>query len=107
MVLITGGRYAGKLDYARRCFPGYRICGRYQERVRELLDGGSDPWAEAALLIEEEKVAVLMDEIGCGLVPVDVDDRLFRETAGRIGCYLAKHAEEVHRVVLGIGMRLR
>ena len=79
MVLITGGRYAGKMDYARRCFPGYRICGRYQERVRELLDDGADPWAEAALLIEEEKLAVLMDEIGCGLVPVDADDRLFRE----------------------------
>ena len=75
--------------------------------MRELLDDGADPWAEAALLIEEEKLAVLMDEIGCGLVPVDADDRLFRETAGRIGCYLAEHAEEVHRVVLGIGMRLR
>ena len=50
---------------------------------------------------------LIMDEIGYGIVPVDAFERQYRELAGRIGCQLAAEADEVWRVVAGIGKRLR
>ena len=50
---------------------------------------------------------IICDEIGCGLVPVDAFEREYREAAGRICTVLAEHADEVYRVVCGIGMRIK
>lgn len=47
--------------------------------------------------------AVLLREVGCGIVPVDAGEREWRERAGRLGCLLAAEAEAVVRVTCGIG----
>ena len=48
-----------------------------------------------------------MDEVGGGIVPVDPEDRIYRELVGRAGQRLAKEAEQVHRVLCGIGVRIK
>ncbi len=50
---------------------------------------------------------LLVDEIGCGIVPLDAFERTYREVTGRICCALAAEAREVWRVVAGIGMQIK
>lgn len=61
----------------------------------------------AKLLKEKNPELVLVStELGCGVVPMDKQDRLWREAVGRICTCIAAEAEEVVRVVCGIGTRL-
>ncbi len=53
------------------------------------------------------RLIVTMDELGCGVVPMDYADRAYRETAGRIGCFLARQAREVYRVVCGVETQIK
>lgn len=60
------------------------------------------------MLLEKNPNAVITcDEIGCGIVPVDKTDRLWREMTGDACQYLAARAAKVCRVVCGIPMVLK
>lgn len=59
------------------------------------------------ILEQNPDLIVVTTEIGCGLVPVDAFERLYREAVGRICTELAAHAERVDRVQCGIGIRLK
>lgn len=50
---------------------------------------------------------IVTDEIGYGIVPADRKEREYRELTGRICCKLAAKADQVWRVVAGLGMRIR
>ena len=56
-----------------------------------------------ALSQKNPDIVIVTDEIGCGLVPVDAFMRKYREQTGRICTEIASRANEVVRVVLGIG----
>lgn len=122
MVLIVGGKAQGKLDYVKRVlgvsdeeiardadaartakvFDG---CTRW---VRMCLQAGEDPDVQMDELLEENPGLVLIfDEVGCGVVPVDREERLWREKVGRMTCRLARQAERVERVLCGLPMTLK
>lgn len=110
MVFIIGGAYQGKTDYAREHFKeDCTVVNQYHLRVREQLRAGLDPMQEAKKMLSSEKgeLVIISDEIGCGLVPVDVFEREYREKSGRVNCYFAKEADQVIRVVCGIGSRIK
>lgn len=109
MILIIGGSYQGKTAYAAEHFKeGWRIENHYHLKVKEQLQAGLDPLEEARKLAEgEEKLVVISDETGYGLVPVDAFERAYREQSGRVNCYFAGRAEQVIRVVCGIGSRIK
>ncbi len=50
---------------------------------------------------------IISDEIGNGIVPIDPFEREYREKTGRILIELAKQADEVVRVVCGIGQKIK
>ena len=50
---------------------------------------------------------IISDEIGGGLVPMDAFEREYRERTGRILVELANGAEEVERVICGIGQKIK
>lgn len=107
MIFITGGAFQGKADYAREHFAGYRLVEHYERQVREQLLRGEEPMKAARRLAESgEKMVVICDELGCGLVPMDAFDRKYREACGRVSCYLAGQAEQVIRMVCGIPGRI-
>lgn len=59
-------------------------------------------------ILEKNPAAVITcDEIGCGIVPVDADGRLWREMTGDACQYLAARAGTVFRVVCGIPVLLK
>lgn len=109
MILIIGGAYQGKTEYAKNHFePEYRIVNQYHLKVREQLNRGQNPFAEAQRLLEEEdNLVIISDEIGGGLVPMNASLREYREISGRVNCYLAREAEQVIRVICGIGQRIK
>lgn len=109
MIFIIGGAYQGKTEYAKIHFgKEYKIENCYHLKVKEQMQAGLEPLEEAEkLLNENEKLVVVSDEIGYGLVPIDAFERAYREKSGRVNCYFASEAEQVIRVVCGIGTRIK
>lgn len=126
MILITGGAFQGKTAYAKEVFglddreiaegAGCREEDLYQvkavkhfhEYVRRCLEEGRETEGLTERLAEKNPdLIILTNELGCGVVPVNAFDRQWREASGRLACDLAKRAEEVHRVVCGIGTVIR
>ncbi|MDO4478439.1 MAG: bifunctional adenosylcobinamide kinase/adenosylcobinamide-phosphate guanylyltransferase [Lachnospiraceae bacterium] len=46
-------------------------------------------------------------EMGCGVVPIDADERLQREAVGRLACRLAAESEAVYRLVMGVPRKIK
>ncbi|MCD8076307.1 MAG: bifunctional adenosylcobinamide kinase/adenosylcobinamide-phosphate guanylyltransferase [Lachnospiraceae bacterium] len=53
------------------------------------------------------ELTIVSNELGYGIVPMEKEDRLWREAVGRICTSLAAKADEVVRVICGMGMRLK
>ena len=69
---------------------------------------GKSPLAEVEKLLPLwEDAIVITQEVGCGLVPIAPEDRIWREAVGRVNCRLAEYAETVERVCCGLGMTLK
>lgn len=130
MILITGGAFQGKLEAAKALFleKGYGkdplilegtqivskqmqnadIIHRFHLWIRSLLKEEKDPYKMAEELLKANPhVILILDQMGCGIVPMDAFDRKYRETVGRIGCMLAKQAQEVYLLNCGIVRRLK
>lgn len=48
------------------------------------------------------QAVILCDEIGCGVVPIDPQERQWRELTGRLCCQLAQKAQRVCRIFCGL-----
>lgn len=107
MILITGGAFQGKARFASEHYPWMEILPDYHLTVREQLAAGLDPVREAEKIAGKPDLAVICDEIGCGVVPVNEEERKWREAAGRVQCLFAEKADDVVRVVCGIGQYLK
>lgn len=83
----------------------------WDERVfdqQEMLLTQEKIWQELMEVVSENPdVIFIVNELGCGVIPMDVHDRRCRELVGRTCCDLAKEAKEVHRVVCGVGEILK
>lgn len=116
--LIVGGAAQGKLDYARAC---YQVSGEQVARdsldglivdclhgyIRKLLEKGIDPVPFVTESVAGRDVVLICDEVGCGIVPVDPQEREWREAVGRTCCALARQAAYVDRVQCGIPTRIK
>ncbi len=98
-VLIIGGACQGKTELARKIFPGMEIVPNLHLKVRDVLERGGDP---SELLEGLTGKCVICDEIGCGIVPIDKADNVWRESTGRLCCRIASEADKVIRVTAGI-----
>lgn len=120
MILVTGGCFQGKTDYACERFGINRsdaadgmdcpmehiysagLLYHFHEYIRRLMEMGQE-FSLAALKEKNPDIILVTNELGYGVVPIDRFDRAYREKTGRICCQVAKEATEVHRVVCGIG----
>jgi len=119
MHLIIGGRYQGKLDYAVRtfgigaeeicrcsstCMPdrAKRCLADFEEYVRYCLQAG-----EPVCTDYPADTVILLNDIFCGVVPLDPAERLWREETGRAQTALAQKAETVTRLFCGIPQKLK
>lgn len=124
MKLVIGGYAQGKLRYILRreaipeklVFDGRLpdtegecvVVNHLHELIREQLREGKDPEeAIDAFTAKNPSCILICDEIGNGIVPMDAFEREYRERTGRILIRLAEQAEEVVRVICGIGQRIK
>ena len=110
MILVTGGSHQGKTTYVKQNFPEYpRWEGLHlfiKKRMEEQV-GETQILEEIRGQIRSGDWVLISDEIGNGIVPIDETDVKWREVTGRILIELAKEAEAVYRVLLGIGQRIK
>ena len=125
MILIFGGAYQGKKEFALRSFdlrendieyagdidwvPGdKKIVAGLEDFVRLCAEGG----VSAVEKLEEmgrafdDKIVIITD-ISQGIVPMDKTERHWREENGRAMVFLASKAEEVYRVFCGMESRIK
>ena len=123
MILIIGGAYQGKLDYAKKEYGvkdeevfecqetstavGFdeKIINHFEKYVLAVRKAGQDP--ERALKMQipagryKDKI-VIADDISQGIVPTDEVERAWREDVGRCLVLLGKEAEKIERVFAGV-----
>ena len=121
MILIFGGAYQGKLEYAQKNYDVETVCdcsnGETPDFKKDIIYGLDGFVLECARQGREaadffrdsrekwqDKVLISTD-VSQGIVPVDAVMRAFREMNGRLMLYLAEEAEQVVRVFCGIGRR--
>ena len=130
MKLIIGGTAQGKLEYALSKYNVKRnmvwdgrlpdetdnierkeepvIINHFHHWVKERIMSGGCPEDEIMSFLDCHKDCIIIcDEIGNGIVPMEPFEREYRERVGRILVGLAKRAEEVERVLCGIGQKIK
>ncbi len=121
MIMITGGAFSGKKDYAKKRF-GFsdeeilngencsieavfsaKCIADFQLIVKRLLEENADVQTFTERLCKENQNAVvIINEIGAGIIPLEKSDRIWREETGRAGCLIARNSSEVIRLTCGI-----
>lgn len=120
MKLVVGGAHQGKSDIARSLFSfdgaiadgsiiAYEdifsaVCvSRFHLFVRRFASSALPAEKIAEELIRRNPdIIVICDDIGCGIIPLSKEERVWRENVGRAGCALAAYADTVVRVVCSI-----
>ena len=126
MVVIFGGAYQGKLDYARENF-NISI-----DDVFECQDNSTDIDVTKKVICGLEKFTfacvkaglearnlladlgdmlsdkiIIVSDISQGIVPLDANQRAWREMNGRCMLWLGKEADRVIRVFCGLGQNIK
>lgn len=126
MIMITGGAFQGKRDCLKRLY-GFAdneilsgadcrfdhvfiaaAISDYHELVRRLIAENVDSAEFTERLCRENpNAAVIINEIGCGIIPLEKSERIYREQVGRAGCIIASHSDTVLRVFCGIPQAIK
>lgn len=112
MKFVTGGAFQGKHTFVREKFPQERCITVEEEQVLACLAAAEDVLSQiraeiAEVEYEGRQAVIVMNEIGSGITPMEAEQRKLRDEMGRIGCVLADEAEEVYRVIAGIGVKIK
>ncbi|SFU46698.1 adenosylcobinamide kinase /adenosylcobinamide-phosphate guanylyltransferase [Clostridium sp. DSM 8431] len=126
MIFVIGGKYNNKLNFVleeynlkqdevyfgenEEEYKGERVIYNFHEFNRKLLKEGKTIEQIIAFLeeiLKKEDLIIISDEVGYGIVPIEKDDRIFREAHGRISCFVALKAKEVYRVMYGTALKIK
>lgn len=127
MKLIIGGTAQGKLEYVflkydvqknmvwdgvlpndRELSGNIVIINHLHQWIKNCMVSGGCPEDEIMSFLDcNEDCIIICDEIGNGIVPIDPFEREYRERTGRILVQLAMRAEEVERIICGIGQKIK
>lgn len=127
MILITGGMYQGKQEFAKEKFNlkdteifnfyennkldegNYKAMYGCENQVRNMVKMGKTPdeilefWSNPCY----EDCILIFNDVSMGIVPLDKEERTFREATGKVATCLAGKAENVYRIFCGIPMTLK
>lgn len=102
-ILIVGGAAQGKTMFARHISADAAIIDDLHLLVRQALQNGQ-PLPQAEDFFGK---TVVCQELGCGIVPMDAQDRAWREETGRLCCAIAAQADRVYRMSCGIAQCIK
>lgn len=124
MKLIIGGAYQGKLDFAKNAFQlknsdvytcdgetvdySARCIDKLEEFTFACVASGKEPLDIFRAHQEQWQDSILIcQDIFCGVVPFDAQQREWRQATGRLCQYLSREAEQVSRIFCGLEQRLK
>ena len=120
MILIIGGAYQGKLDFAKETFgvtdrdvytctsDEIDFSGKCIYKIEEFTAHHPDPVAYFRAHREDWQDSILiMQDIFCGVVPMGAENRRWRQNTGRLAQYLSAEATQVSRIFCGLEQRLK
>ena len=126
MILIFGGAYQGKLDYALKTYGltekdvfnctvesmridfDKKIINGLEDFVLACIKEGME--AKDCLESNREKLKdkiLICTDISQGIVPMDKTERAWREMVGRTMLYLGKNSKQVVRVFCGLAQQIK
>lgn len=123
--LYIGGYAQGKTEYVQALYPKAEMVRMYDGRtkadilvwnkfhlaVKKLLGEGKSKEDILELVWQAnkqcKKLVIISDEIGHGIVPMEKDERLWREETGRILCSIAGQADKVERIICKLPQRIK
>lgn len=104
MIFIIGGVCQGKSEFAKSF--GLPVFDNLEKSIKKWLENGDDIDAKINSILEEKSV-IVCTEIGCGIVPLEKTDRIWREETGRTACKIAQRAEKVYKMEAGIPQQIK
>ena len=120
MILIIGGAYQGKLDFAKETFcladGDIHVCTGEEidftkgciYEIEEFARCHPDPVGYFRANRERWQDSILIcRDIFCGVVPLGEENRTWRRNTGRLCQYLASEASRVSRIFCGLEQRLK
>ena len=124
MILIIGGAYQGKLDYAKAAFAltpediftctglkidfSKRCVNALEEFCYACVQQSIDPVGYFQSHREGWQDSILIcTDLSSGVVPVDPVERRWRHSTGQLCQYLAGQANQVSRIFCGLEQRLK
>lgn len=117
MVLVIGGAFQGKLDFAKAKFnlteENICDCGKETDLSKQCLYHFEKyvlSCVEAGKPVDFTPKAdqiIICEDIFCGVVPVDPKLRAWREETGRVCARLSKESDEVYRIFCGLEQRIK
>jgi adenosyl cobinamide kinase/adenosyl cobinamide phosphate guanylyltransferase len=127
MKLVIGGYAQGKLEYVKQRLQGKSVeiwektlpsplergkgivvINHLNDWIRDRLLKGGCPEEEIFQFIRECPGCILIsDEVGNGIIPLEKEEREYRERTGKILIALAKEAKEVERILCGISQKIK
>lgn len=122
MILIIGGAYQGKTEYAKKTYglqdadiftcentdidPNARAIRHLERFALACVRAGKEP-AEVLNAIDLSDKILICEDISCGVVPMDAVEREWREAVGRMNAMLAAKAARVTRLFCGLPLELK
>lgn len=123
MIFIVGGYFQGKREYANTQFSiSNWVSGEeasfeslvvaegvyhFQEYLEKIWKKGECLEKHCqGILRENPNLLIVMEEMGCGILPLEREKREFLNQVGELMEFLSKEAREVHRVICGIGRKI-
>ena len=118
MILIIGGAYQGKLEFAREtlgvtdvftctgaeidfshpCIYGIEEFAAVHPDPVGYFEAHRAQWRNCVLILED---------IFSGVVPMGAENRAWRQRTGRLAQYLSREADRVSRIFCGLEQRLK
>ena len=118
MILIIGGAYQGKLEFAKETLgirDVYTCTGAEIDfshdciyQIQEFTAAHPDPISYFEAHRAQWKNSVLiLEDIFSGVVPMGAENRAWRQRTGRLAQYLSREADRVSRIFCGLEQRLK
>ena len=126
-ILVIGGAHQGKSAWTLASFPEYKrisfeelldknksndysgkIClNGFHMLMKQCISEDKNYSEYIDMIVKNQSWIIIADEIGNGIVPLEKEDRRWREETGRALCKIAQNAEEVYRIYCGIPTQIK
>ncbi len=126
MILIIGGAFQGKKEYALKNydissnemtsgetmsltdFSDIKCIYNFQILIKRLIENRISAIDITNSILEQNPaIVIIINEIGNGIIPLEKSERVWREQVGKVGCALAEKADEVVRITCGCALKLK